>query len=88
MSHPLTTEQLQAMRAVPLGTMPNKLRIALALADAKQTDIAESTGVAASYVSDVVNGRYASLPLETARRIATFFGCAIEDLFPAREAVA
>lgn len=88
MPKPLTTEQLDAMKAVPLGEMPNKLRIALALSGSRQTDIVEETGIAGSNISDLVNGKYTSLTIETARRISQFFGCAIEDLFPAREAVA
>lgn len=83
----LTPEQLDALRAVPLGSMPNKLRIALALTKTKQVDIADETGMARPNVSNHFNGDYKTMTIETASKYAEFFGCAIEDLFPARERV-
>jgi len=65
---------------VPLGAMPNKIRIALALVKARQADVAEATGIPAPNVSNIVNGR--PVMLDTARKLAEFFGCQIEDLFP------
>jgi DNA-binding Xre family transcriptional regulator len=88
MSKPLTTEQVAALRAVPLGGMPNKLRIALALSAAKQTEVSEETGIQIPNLNRLVNGKYGDLNVDTARKLAEFFGCAIEDLFPARQAVA
>jgi transcriptional regulator with XRE-family HTH domain len=87
MPKPLSPEQIEALRAVPLGAMPNKLRIALALAKARQSDIVEEIGIAAPHVSQLVNGRYTNVTIDTARKYAEFFGCAIEDLFPMREEV-
>ena len=84
----LTPEQLDALRAVPLSTMPNKLRIALALTQQKQVDVALATAIQAPNLSNLVTGGYKTLTVETARKLADHFGCAIEDLFPAREAVA
>lgn len=86
MPNRLTPEQIQALQSVPLGNMPNKLRVALAMVQARQSDLAEETGLFASGLSDIVNGKYGDLNIETGRKIAAFFGCAIEDLFPAREA--
>lgn len=83
----MTPEQLDALRAVPLGTMPNKLRIALALAKAKQRDVVDETGIYASNLSNFVTGDYKTITIETARKLADFFGCQIEDLFPAKESV-
>jgi DNA-binding Xre family transcriptional regulator len=88
MPKPLTPEQLKALQAVPLGSMPNKLRIAIALTDVIQGDIAAETGIHASNLSDLINGKTQGVRLDTARRIAGFFCCAIEDLFPARQEVA
>lgn len=83
----LTPEQIEALRSVPLvGEMPNRLRVALGMVDAKQTDIVAETGLLASMVSDFVNGKYGDLNLETARKFADFFGCGIDDLFPRRAA--
>lgn len=88
MQKTLTPEQVAALKAVPLGEMPNRLRIALALSKAKQAEVAEFTGIATANLSNIVNGKYSALTIETGRKLADYFGCAIEDLFPAREAVA
>jgi DNA-binding Xre family transcriptional regulator len=90
MPKPLTTEQITALRAVPLtGTgMVNRLRIAIALAQVKQAEIVDETGIPAPNLSYLVNGKYGNLHVETAHKLAAFFGCQIEDLFPARDAVA
>ena len=90
MPKPLSTEQLATLRAVPLGSMPNRLRIALALATARQAEICEETGLTPSQVSDLVNGNYSTVILETGQRIAAFFGpeCTTDDLFPPKQGVA
>jgi len=87
MPKPLTPEQIDAMKAVPLGSMPNKLRIALALAKARQVEICDETDMTPPMVSDFVNGKYTTLTIDTARKFSDYFGCQIEDLFPAREAM-
>jgi DNA-binding Xre family transcriptional regulator len=84
----LTPEQLEALRAVPLGSMPNKLRIALALAKVKQVHVSSETGIATPNLSNLVTGDYKTLTVTTARKLADYFGCQIEDLFPSREEVA
>jgi DNA-binding Xre family transcriptional regulator len=88
----LTDDQLTALRAVPVmhaSGMQNRLRIALALARARQSDILDAyPEMDAGQVSRIVNGKYASIELETTRKFAEFFGCQIEDLFPARDEVA
>lgn len=89
MKHTLTTEQVDALRSVPLGTMRNKVRIARMMLELKQGQVAEAIGVSAPYLSDIERGAYKDLPLESVLRpLSDYFGCAIEDLFPAREAVA
>jgi len=89
MTKPLTPEQIAAIRAVPiLAEMPNRLRVALAVAEVRQSEVAEAIGMTRAMLSELVNGRYTNLHVETAHKLATYFGCQIEDLFPAREAVA
>lgn len=88
MGHRLTAEQIEALRSVPLGDMPNKLRVALGMTKTRQSEVSEETRIAQPNLSGIVNGRYGTLRVDTARKIAEFFGCAIEDLFPEREAVA
>jgi transcriptional regulator with XRE-family HTH domain len=87
MAKPLTTEQLESLRAMPLGEMPNKVRVALAAVNAKQLDLAADAKFDAAQVSRIVNGDYVSIQLETAQRVAEFFGCSVDDLFPRRVAV-
>lgn len=76
-----------ALRALPLVAAPNRMRLALVMAGATQTEVSDETGIARPSLSDIVNGKYGDLQIETARKLAAFFGCAIEDLFPAREGV-
>lgn len=86
---PLTPEQLTALRAVPVtADLPNRIRIAMALADVTQVEVAEGVELTQATVSDIRNGKYNDLKHSTVQRLASFFGCAIEDLFPARQAVA
>jgi DNA-binding XRE family transcriptional regulator len=81
---PLTDTQIDKLRAEPLVGR-NKVRAAMDLAEVTQVQVAEGTGHTQPYISSIINGKYTDqLPLETGRRLAGFFGCAIEDLFPAR----
>jgi DNA-binding XRE family transcriptional regulator len=79
-------DQLAELRGSASG--PNRLKMAMALAGLTQVQLAEAIGATQSHVSEIANGNYTQLPLETARTIARQFGCSIEDLFPAREQVA
>lgn len=83
----LTVEQLKALRAVPLGSMPNRLRIALALVEARQSEVAEEIDYPVPSLSNLVTGK-TDPTIVTARKLASYFGCSIEDLFPARQEVA
>jgi transcriptional regulator with XRE-family HTH domain len=85
----LTNEQVAALRATPLGSMPNKVRLARTLIGARAGDVAKAIGITAPYFSDIERGEYKDIPLESVLRpLSDLFGCRIEDLFPAREAVA
>ena len=77
-----------ALRALPLMDQPNRLRLALAMSDSTQTEVSDETGIARPSLSDIVNGKYGDLQIETGRKLAGYFGCQIEDLFPVRESVA
>lgn len=79
----LTGKQLQELRRVRLSEdSPNRVYAAMKLVGVTQKEIENATGIAQPYVSNIVNGKHSKLPLETARRLARFFGCSIEDLFP------
>lgn len=85
----LNAEQLQQLRQAETKGR-NKLQLAMDLADVTQAAVAEGIGSTQPHVSAISLGRYGKdgLPLETTRRIASFFGCTIEDLFPSRAEVA
>lgn len=80
----LSNEQLATLRTAPLGNAPNKLALAFTLANVKQTEAAAETGLTDSTISKLVRGAYQSVNVDSARELAVFFGCAIEDLFPAK----
>lgn len=78
----LTERQLEALRAAPLETLANRLKVAFALANVQRSDAAEATGLSAPTISKLINGQYQTLDIENARKLADYFGCSIEDLFP------
>jgi transcriptional regulator with XRE-family HTH domain len=83
----LDPQQVEELRRTkPDGR--NRVAQAMQLASVTQVQIAERTGFTQSYISRIQSGQYGDLPGETMRTFAQFFGCTIEDLFPAREAVA
>jgi DNA-binding Xre family transcriptional regulator len=88
MPKPLSEEQLEALRRVPLLDMPNKVQLALTFTQAQQKDIVVESGLTTDVVHRIVTGKKQAVSVDEAGKLAAFFGCAIEDLFPAREAVA
>jgi DNA-binding XRE family transcriptional regulator len=80
----LTLEQLDELRRAPLEG-ENKIKVALALTGVTQVALAAGIRRTQAYVSELENGKYRLLPLETSRAVARFFGASIEDIFPARE---
>lgn len=87
MTHHLKPEQIEALRGTPLGSMPNRLEVALAMAQAKQSDIVAAYPDALTHptVSRIINGRVSRVDVQLCHLFADFFGCQIEDLFPARD---
>lgn len=83
----MTPEQLEELHQKPVDR-GNRVAAACDVVGCTQMDCARGTGFTAQYVSDVARGRFKTLSVENAHKFAAFFGCAIEDLFPAREAVA
>lgn len=84
----MTRKQLSELRARPVPPTGNRLAAAFEICGVSQTACARATGFKPQYVNDVKNGRVPNPGLETLHAFANFFGCLIEDLFPAREAVA
>jgi transcriptional regulator with XRE-family HTH domain len=83
---PLTTAQLKQLTEE--SAEPNRLRLAMKLAGVTQVELAEAVGFTQSHISEIVNGNYSSLPLETAQKLADYFGpgCSTDLLFPLRAA--
>jgi hypothetical protein len=82
----LTKDQIERLRKA--RTVGNRIAKAVELADVKLTEVSAATGLPYVYVSDVSRNRWQTITVENAHKFANYFGCAIEDLFPAREAVA
>lgn len=81
-----TDEQRAVIRGLP--SEPNRVKAAMQMAGITQVQLAAGVGLTQPQISEIANGNYTKLPLETAQRVAAFFGCSTDDLFPAREAVA
>ena len=81
----LTPKQLAVLRAEP-GT--NRVAKAIALAGVTQGTVAAALGFPQPYISDVARRRYQTITVDNARKFAHYFGCSIEDLFPASERAA
>lgn len=80
----LTKAELVALRRRPLNGYKNKIRFALSARELTQSRLADALGgLPASQVSELINGKYKDVYLETtARRISALFGACIEDIFP------
>lgn len=80
----LNAAQIKELRAAKL-TGKNKVLKARELAKQTQAELAEALGITQAYVSAIERNVYGDLPLETTRSFSDHFGCAIEDLFPAKQ---
>jgi transcriptional regulator with XRE-family HTH domain len=80
----MTPKQLRDLRSAeaPSG---NKLAAAFAIVERSQMDCSRATGLTPQYITDVKGGRFQNISVDNARKFAEFFGCAIEDLFPAQD---
>lgn len=82
----LTETQLKQLRRH--RTTGNRVAKAIELAGVTLVRVQQGTGLRYTYISDVAANRYATVTVAKAHVFAEFFGCAIEDLFPAQKAVA
>ena len=83
----LTDKQIRVLRARPVGANGNHLKAAMTLVDVTQQELAAATGLAQGYISNLATGKHA-VTVANAHKFAEYFGCAIEDLFPAAAEVA
>jgi transcriptional regulator with XRE-family HTH domain len=82
----LTARKLRELRDT--RTEGNRVARAIELAEVTQLDVEAATGLQQGYISDIARNRYQTVTVANAHKFAEYFGCAIEDLFPAREVVA
>jgi transcriptional regulator with XRE-family HTH domain len=85
---PLTDEQLAELEQTPIGPTGNRLAAAIEMLGARQVDVAEATGLAQPYVSDVVRGRHSTITVENAHKFSRFTGADIKVLFPEKAVAA
>ena len=81
----LTKNQLVRLRAASVPPGSNRVGLAISLAGVSQGTVGRAVGMPQPYVSDAVRGRYRTITLLNAQRIARYFGCGVEDLFPGPE---
>lgn len=81
----LSPEQLMKLRRSRTAA---RLRLARELSGLTQQVVADAVGLSQSALSDLERQRYAATTVDTARKLAGFYGCLIEDICPARQAVA
>lgn len=81
----LSTKQLRELRQSP--SRGNRVGKAIDLANVTQMDVADATGLPQPYISDVARNRYETITVDNAHKLAAYFGCRIEDLFPEKQAV-
>lgn len=84
----MNAKQLRELRETPTTGNRNRVARAIEISGDTQAVIAEATGMPQPYISDVARNRYETITVDNAHKFAEYFGCAIEDLFPAREAIA
>lgn len=84
----LSTSKLKELRSRKIGASGNRLSDAIELSDTTATAVAAATKFTPQYISDVARGRWDTITVDNARKFAEFFGCSIEDIFPAKQAVA
>jgi len=83
----LEFQHVESLRAEPVSEeIPNRVSTAIRLLGLTQRSVANDVGMSEPHLSDVCRGQQKVVTLETARKLAEFFGCAIEDLFPKRAA--
>jgi DNA-binding XRE family transcriptional regulator len=80
----LNALQLKALRASKVSNR-NRLAKAMDLAGVTQVTLADAIQTTQSRISKVKRGQYGSagLPVGFCQRLAEFFGCTVDDIFPA-----
>lgn len=78
--------QLMTLRSAATESAPNRVKLAIKLTGKTQKQIAHELDFTEPHLSNICVGRVKEVSLTTARKLADYFGCQIEDLFPSRAA--
>lgn len=85
----MTPKQLRELRSRAVQPeIGNRLAAAFDITERTQADCVRETKFTTQYVSDMVRGRFQNISIDNAREFAEWFGCQIEDLFPASKQAA
>lgn len=81
----LESTQLEQLKSAPVDPrIGNRVALAIKLAGLTQTKVAESVGMTIPHLSDICRGRYRTVRLDTAQKLAAFLGCSSDDIFPSQ----
>lgn len=79
----LTRKQLSDLRRAEPGQANNRIKLAMQLAEVTQVQVAAAIRISQSQVSEDAAGNFSEMSLDKARAYARYFGCTVDDLFPA-----
>lgn len=83
----LETDKLAELRSAQTSeAIPNRVSAAIKLLGLTQRSVALALDITEPHLSNICLGRVKTVSLHTAGKLANYFGCAIEDLFPSRAA--
>lgn len=82
----LESRQVKTLRQADVPDTGNRVALAIELSGKKQGEVADDLQMTQSQLSDIARGRFPDPKLSTLQKLADYFGCAIEDLFPSRAA--
>jgi len=82
----LEQRQITKLRNSAIDDAPNRVRAAIELSGKTQREVAEALEMTAPYLNDICNGRVPDPKRSTMQRLANYFGCSMDDLFPSRAA--
>lgn len=83
----LTAKQLAQLRREP-APVGNRIKAARQLHKLTQVQLSAAIGLPQSQISEDETGNSPAVTVSKAWVYAQFFGCQLDDLFPARETVA
>lgn len=84
----LTPTKIKQLQRAPVESVLNRVALAIELSGETQGAVASALGWTQAYLSNVCRGKFQTITVDNAHKLAEYFGCAIEDLFPSKAEVA